>query len=641
MASCEWKDAYSVALYLMCLEAKSIRRDEVPPIANGRTVARYRKGPVPKADHEEMQRAARWLVAVRKHGEGWWSYGGDPGRALDGPLPAPGTQAKNGVSPWDEGKPNAEQGDRSNSQFATLALHCAVTSDCSIPETVWREIVDEILGAQEEKGPAQSIRDVEWTAAAPQGVAPDGGADPFAPMATRSREELRKEYGEGAQQRGWSYGMKNAGRGNAYGSMTGAGLSSIAIAREALRRAGKLDAATDEKTRRALHDGVAWFMQHWNPARNPQNGGWQFYYLYSVEKAMETAGVEKFAGHDWWREGSAWLLANEDSVPQKRGSWSNANLEDTSFALLFLNRATLPATIVTQDNLRIASGERDPDAWDQVFVDGTGHVRLRQVLYALETATPELVKDRLKVAEKGFDVLEEDRRARLVPDLIRLLGNPSKDVHRFVVRALKVAAGTDDEARARAFHVKWQALARACEERDYESIPRIRSLFRDAEATAPLKRAACLALARLRAVEALGDLIAELADKEASYRRVVATTMVQLAGGEKKPYDPAGTDADRAKQAADWKSWWEGARVNLVFEEEAHRQVEALGNKEKLAAAKAKLKQMGKPAARQLIDGLIDPATKAPSHELLREITGQKFPAETAPWLAWWEKNGK
>jgi hypothetical protein len=50
---------------------------------------------------------------------------------------------------------------------------------------------------------------------------------------------------------------------------------------------------------------------------------------------------------------------------------------------------------------------------------------------------------------------------------------------------------------------------------------------------------------------------------------------------------------------------------------------------------------MGKRTARQLIDGLQDEKTKPHAHALLRELTGEKLPAEVAPWLAWWEKQPK
>jgi hypothetical protein len=650
MATLEWKEVYSVSLYVMCLEARSVRREEVPATAGGRTVARFRKDALPKQDKAEILRAAKWLVAVRKHGEGWWSYFGNPGEALDGEEPrAKGTGEKknpNAPNAADEGYPadasgNAvARGDRSNSQFATLALHAAATSDCPFDPAVWKEIVEELAKAEEQEGPATSLKDVEWTAATPQGIAPDGGPDPFQPNATRSREVRIKDYGEGARARGWAYAMgRHSGDGSGYGSMSGAGLSSAAVAREGLRRAGKLDADLELKTRTEIRDGVAWYLRNWTVDHNPNNGGWYYYYLYSVEKAMETAGVEKLGAHEWWREGCAQLLALEDAG--KAGSWNGKNLEDTSFALLFLNRATLPATIVTQDNVKIATGERDPSVWDQVFVEGTGNVGVRQVFYALETATPDLVKDRLKIAEKAFEVLDEERRPRLVPDLLRLLALKDKEIHRFAARALRIATGTDDEAKVRVFYGRWQALAKACEERDYTAIASMRALFKDADSTIALKRTICVALTRLRAIEALGDLIAELADKDPSYRRQVATAIVQLAGGEKVPYDPAGPDADRAKQQAAWADWWKKSQTPLVVAEEARRQVEALAEDGTRGAAQKKLLALGTSAVRALIDGLLEPRTKPHAHALLISITKQNLGKETGPWLEWWEKQKK
>jgi len=89
--------------------------------------------------------------------------------------------------------------------------------------------------------------------------------------------------------------------------------------------------------------------------------------------------------------------------------------------------------------------------------------------------------------------------------------------------------------------------------------------------------------------QAIGDLIGELTDKDASYRRQVASTIVQLAGGEKAPYDPAGSDADLKKGQGDWSEWWKKAQTDLVFGEETRRQVEGLGSDATRTAAQAKL----------------------------------------------------
>src|SRR5262249_42374617 len=144
------------------------------------------------------------------------------------------------------------------------------------------------------------------------------------------------------------------------------------IAREALRRAGKLNADLEGKSRHAILDGIAWFATNWTPAHNANAGrrdfeGWHLYYLYSVEKAMEMAGVETLAGHNWWREGCAQILALEQKP--KRGTWRNDGSE-TALALLFLNRATLPARLNVFERTREATGGGDSSAWDEVKVEG-------------------------------------------------------------------------------------------------------------------------------------------------------------------------------------------------------------------------------------------------------------------------------
>jgi hypothetical protein len=186
--------------------------------------------------------------------------------------------------------------------------------------------------------------------------------------------------------------------------------------------------------------------------------------------------------------------------------------------------------------------------------------------------------------------------------------------------------------------MRWLELARACEERDPQSVPKLRAALRDADATLPLKRAACTGLSRLGAVEAIGDLIAELSSPDASYRRQVATTIIQLAGGEKAAYDPSGTDADRARQQADWSAWWEKQKTTLVAQQEARECVQDLAKPEKSSLAAKNLRGMGKIAVPALIDGLKDERIHDRALQLLRDITGMSY-SEPKEWSDWWEKN--
>jgi len=616
MAGCEWKEVYSVSLYIMCLEARSVRRADVAPEAGGRTVSKYTKDPVPDPVKKEMNKAAQWLLAARK--QGCWTYKGGDG---------PGA--------------GAYLGDRSNSQFATLALHCAATSGCPIDPAVFEEIATELAGAQEADGPVESLKGIGWSP-----------ASPLAPPSEKSDGKTRSKKnattaGDMARARGWGYMMKTVCvAGQAYGSMTGAGLSSSAIAREGLRRANVLNADLEATTRREIQDGVAWFLVNWNPSRNAkgQGGGtWFYYYLYSVEKAMELAGVETLGGRDWWREGCAQLLALESR--QKPGTWGSAiqgSPNETALALLFLNRATLPVRLVITDKVKVATGTRDPDVWDQVKIEGVGYVKLHEVLEAIEEAQGEQLRDYLRYAEKGFDLVPEELRPRLVPELLRLLALPNKDVKKLAKAKLKAATGgLEDEAKLKVFCDHWQEIDKAAQENDWSAIPKVRGHLVAADSTVPLKRGALTALVRLRAVEALGDVIGELSGKDLSYRKQVFATCCQLANGEQASFDPAGKQSDRDTQQAAWKTWFETNRDGLVAPEEARRAALQLSSADGavVEGAKAKLRSIGKRAVPALAEALDDARSKDKALALLQEITKQKLGADRAAWVAWWEKN--
>jgi hypothetical protein len=64
---------------------------------------------------------------------------------------------------------------------------------------------------------------------------------------------------------------------------------------------------------------------------------WHLYYLWSLERACTLSSIQKIGGHDWYREGAAYLLATQ----RPDGSWTSpadVPTTDTAFALLFLKR---------------------------------------------------------------------------------------------------------------------------------------------------------------------------------------------------------------------------------------------------------------------------------------------------------------
>jgi hypothetical protein len=580
------KDVIDASLYLLCLEATTLRRESVPPATGGRTVARFRKEAARGVIKSEMDKTVRALLGARKKGAGFWS--------------------------WDV----KVQSDLEYTQLALLALHAAATSGVSVDPGIWKEVADRLLAAQETEGPAQDLGHIVWR-----------GSPSWDPAKT------------GSHARGWTFCIDQP-LPDSEGPATASAVTALVFAREGMRRAGKLDADMDTKTSKALDDGLAWIVRNWTEAQNRQfsthrNLDKHLYYLYSLEQAMEACGIERIDAHVWWREGCAQILA--EGVDRHYGQSNTLSVKDTALAVLFLNRATLPGSLV-QKKVRIVSGEKDPMAWDQVFIEGTGHVHMQELLAELAEASPERAKY-VKWADKGLELLDEEVRPRLLPALIPLLGADA-DVKGFAARALKVTTGASGEPQARAFLEKFESVTAAAEARNYAGIPTVSALLGDRNATGQLKRVAAFALRRLHAVEALGELIEQLNDKDPATRKVILAVVVDLAGGEKCPFDPAAGEPERQRQQVAWKAWWDSSHVAAVAATVAPRAVEALGlDSARAAAAETKLRDLGLQSVRALIEGLRQPRTKDKAHALLKEITKADIPPEPEAWLAWAEKN--
>lgn len=628
-----FRATYSVSLYLMAIEARTVQRQALPPQARTRSVARYQRQQPTPVDVELMKRALEWLLACRKAKEGWWSYGGKPLEATapgrrDGPLP-------DGPLGHDLTAP-ATNGDRSNTQFAILALHSAVAAGIDVPAEVWEELLDELVKSQQEDGPAVRLDESVFGANAP--LAYDPRDVPLEGTRTeRPQGGLPPSERADARARGWGYAnARRASTSEAYGSMTGAGLSSVAVVREGLAETRRLTGERDRAALLAMRDGLGWFAQHFDPARNVgRNAAWYYYYLYSVEKAMDLCGVDRVGPHEWWRDGAAELLARQ----QPNGSWEG-DVNETSLALLFLNRATLPARLDIEQAGRVATGQGvDPSAWDKVTVPGTGVVSLRQVLQALGSAGPREANERLALAQSAMAVFDETERPRLLPELVLLLDASPRNVKKWAKDTCQELAGSDAPEAIQAFSRRWQPLHLAWQTQDASKIPEATATLLEADAPVPLKRAALVALGRLRAVESTGEVIALLEHRDGGLRLAAGQTLVALAG-PRREYQADAAPGVRKKQADAWRAWWQQEGPALVTAERVRRAVLDLGVEPRAAKATQDLRAIGRPAVRGLIDGLRSEASKARAHALLEELTRQKLPADVGAWLDWWEKQG-
>jgi hypothetical protein len=125
--------------------------------------------------------------------------------------------------------------------------------------------------------------------------------------------------------------------------MTAAGLASLLLVREELPQ--------DEGTERAILDAFAWIGRYFavevNPGAAPfLEGSYTFCWLYALERCGDLAGKELIGGRSWFSEGARHLLAlqREDGAFPDETCMNPQDVLGTSFALLFLTRATRPVS---------------------------------------------------------------------------------------------------------------------------------------------------------------------------------------------------------------------------------------------------------------------------------------------------------
>lgn len=158
---------------------------------------------------------------------------------------------------------------------------------------------------------------------------------------------------EVAQCKDGSWGYKASTTGG-YPSMTTAGISSMLICLSTLQ--AKLDLAKtleDPKITVALK----WLEKHWDiygprtrvqvganipTTRKPAGKIPDYYWLYSLERMGTFAGIEKIGWQNWYAEGAALILKNQDRKGRWCGVGMGGTLPDTCFALLFLKKVSEP-----------------------------------------------------------------------------------------------------------------------------------------------------------------------------------------------------------------------------------------------------------------------------------------------------------
>ena len=213
-------------------------------------------------------------------------------------------------------------GDGSNSQFAILALHEAERIGATVKGQTWR-------------------------------------------MAKAYWEKTQNPDGS------WGYvlGPNGAGSAPSTGSMTCAGIASLVIASNRVRRGDATANAkrilccqrSDEGPDR-VERALQWLGNNFHVSHNPHAPKtWALYYLYGLERVGRLTARRFIGGHDWYREGTAYLIKSKGDFSNH---WKGVGLAEnneciaTSFALLFLSKGRRPTLL--------AKLEHDPvDDWNQ------------------------------------------------------------------------------------------------------------------------------------------------------------------------------------------------------------------------------------------------------------------------------------
>lgn len=538
---------------------------------------------------EKMAPLLKWLVDTRVRGRGNWSYTG--GRTSF---------------------------DYSNSQFAVLGLQVGIEHGFRVPKEVFLEIVHHYVGSRIVDG---APLEIELT------------FNPPLAEAFTVRYGPRKVLWRG-QPAGWNYAGDKR---KPYASMTAAGTSNLLVARNALEKLGHLGPVR-RKLDSAIHSGMGWIAQYFQDYL-----GGKYYALYSLEKVGDLGDVITLGGRDWYREGAERILREQ----RHNGGWGGS--VDTSFALLFLTRATrLHMHVMPPPTIYTATADEKSRAQvgDLVFVDMLeSFISAREFFeYLRETRKSAL----LTVAEQVIDNYALDRRDELVPLLVDLWRTRRPDrITRFAKKALvnlTGATGSDPE------------FYRALHERSVEIVEFLASGSKDVDrigkllAATPsvsLKARLLDLIERENLVATVGHLAREILVPDPSYRKRVHGILVRFTG-----VDLAVGDSTRKKDiessAQRWRQWWTTDGEGLRREHEIRRWVDLINRDEVSSAHAQKTRDRGElldalvTAAEAAIPTILD-AMERPRYRIelvlaLERITGERHGLLVGAWRAWWRK---
>ncbi|MBI4601468.1 MAG: hypothetical protein HY721_05830, partial [Planctomycetes bacterium] len=459
----------------------------------------------------------RWLVSSRLPGHGSWTY---------------------------EAADKRPRHDFSNTQFAVLGLQIGLEHGVEVPREAFLGIAALFSSAITRQG---EVVDVAVTLETPL----------EARLGITKVSGLRRHR---AAPGGWGYTDPRRGKGKGddpYASMTAAGASSLVIALEALKQgrgARKDERKVLEESEKALHSAFAWIAARFDDFLAA--GKNRLYALYSLEKLGDLGRIEKFGERDWYREGAEAIL----EAQRPNGSWGS--YVDTSFALLFLTRATRLLDASPAPRIYTGGrggggaggkeeGARGP-ASDLVYVErAKGFLSARALLEHIgEARRPELVP----VAEEVVRNYSPDSREDLAAHLLALWRRPDR-VTSFARRALTEVTGLKSSDRGA--YAAWVERLEAVRALEADERLTAAALARELKGLESSRlKARLVTLAHRRGFKGLAEaLVEEMSVPSVEYRRKLHGILSVWTGepiAAPAGDDPAGWEAT----AQAWQDWW-------------------------------------------------------------------------------------
>lgn len=328
---------YSLGMALQALERRRVPPEEVAARQRGEQPVLRPRRLLPR-EHAWASEALRVLLACATLAD---AGPASAGRAVTGPDRGRWRWGYPRVSTGEPRSGGPQDWDNSNTQYAVLGLESAARCGLDVPRHVWAGVARHFLAAQAPDGPER-----RGLVLAPHRARPsDAGPAAAQPSST-------VPAGTVARQRGWCYtDMREPDPGTlpmncTYGSMTAAGIASLAIARGRLAGAGLGDPELLARIDAGLRDGWASLDRMFDVWTNPRYEGWTTYWLYGLERAGMLADVERLGRHDWYWEGAVQLLLRRSAYGQSGPPHWVCDLHSegtTAWAVLFLKRGTPPA----------------------------------------------------------------------------------------------------------------------------------------------------------------------------------------------------------------------------------------------------------------------------------------------------------